>query len=75
MIVVYYLFVVLAWFIAVLPFRVVYIISDFFCFVLYRIIGYRKKVVYNNIQRSFPEKTDEEVKQIMNKFYHHLCDV
>ncbi len=28
-----------------------------------------------NLKRSFPEKTEQELKVICRKFYHHLCDV
>jgi KDO2-lipid IV(A) lauroyltransferase len=42
---------------------------------LYRIFGYRKKVVYQNLKNSFPEKSDREIDQIAKKFYVNLCDV
>lgn len=58
-----------------LPFWVLYLISDFLYLVLYKIIGYRRKVVFNNIQNSFPEKSKKEVLEIESKFYSHLCDL
>lgn len=58
-----------------LPFSVLYVISDIMCFVIYRIIGYRKEVIGGNIRRSFPEKTEEEVKAIEKEFYSHFCDL
>ena len=58
-----------------LPYPFLYLLSDFAFIILYRIIGYRKKVVLNNLKNSFPKKTDIELKAIMNKFYRHLCDV
>tara|TARA_Y100001968_G_scaffold107156_1_gene96888 strand:- start:867 stop:1646 length:780 start_codon:yes stop_codon:yes gene_type:complete len=42
---------------------------------IYKIIGYRKKVVFTNLRNSFPNKTDEQLKLIMRKFFRHLCDV
>ena len=36
------------------PFRVLYVLSDGLAFLLYSIIGYRKKVVLDNLRRSFP---------------------
>ena len=57
-----------------LPFGVLYVISDVVCFFLYRLIGYRKKIVRKNLRSSFPEKSDEELKEIERKFYHWLCD-
>lgn len=61
--------------VSLLPFRVLYILSDFLYLVLYRIFGYRKKVVFGNISRSFPDKSKEEQQRIMDAFYHHLCDL
>lgn len=58
-----------------LPFRVLYVISDGLYFVIYRVIGYRRKIVQQNISRSFPAKTKAEQKQIVKKFYRHLCDL
>ena len=57
-----------------LPFFVLYGISDFANFLTYRIIGYRKKVVFENLQRSFPEKSQVEIKQIAKDFYRHFTD-
>jgi len=42
----------LIYFIAILPFRLLYVFSDVLSFVLYRIIGYRKKVVRDNLIRT-----------------------
>ncbi len=61
--------------ISLLPFWVIYRISDVTFFILYYIVGYRKKVVFGNIQRSFPEKSTKEVEAIMFKFYRHFCDL
>lgn len=57
-----------------LPFRVLYVISDVMYFFLYRMIGYRKKIVRKNLRSSFPEKSDEELKEIERNFYKWLCD-
>jgi KDO2-lipid IV(A) lauroyltransferase len=58
-----------------LPYPILYLLSNFVFFLIYRIIGYRKKVVLKNIQLSFPEKTAKEHHEIMKKFYAHLCDL
>ncbi len=63
------------WILSILPFKVLYLLSDFLFFVLYRLFGYRKKVVRTNLELVFPEKSDEERKQIEKKFYAHLCDL
>ena len=57
-----------------LPFWVHYLLSDFLYLVVYKTAGYRVKVVRNNLQTSFPEKSAEELRMIEKKFYHQLCD-
>ena len=42
---------------------------------MYYILGYRKKVVLNNLKLSFPEKSDEELKVISKKFFKHFIDL
>ncbi|AEH02668.1 lysophospholipid acyltransferase family protein [Lacinutrix sp. 5H-3-7-4] len=63
------------WIISILPFKLLYAFSDFLYLFIYRIFGYRKKVVINNLQLVFPEKSSEEINTITKKFYHHLCDM
>jgi Kdo2-lipid IVA lauroyltransferase/acyltransferase len=58
-----------------LPFFVLYGISDFAYFIIYRVVGYRKKVVFENLRNSFPEKTEFEINQIAKNFYKHIADL
>lgn len=59
-----------------LPFKVLYFLSDVLVFpLLYSVVGYRKKVVRENIKRSFSEKTDDERREIEVKFYHFISDL
>ncbi len=57
------------------PFFLVYFWADVFYFIIYYVAGYRKKVVIDNLRKSFPEKTEKEIKTLTKKFYHHLSDV
>ena len=59
---------------AMLPLRVLYILSDILFFPLYYIIRYRRKMVIENMKNSFPEKDDKEILRIERAFYHHFCD-
>ena len=68
----YYVFLVP---LSLLPEGLLYAFSDFLYFIFYHVIGYRKKVVISNLKKSFPEKTDAEIKQITKKFYRHFCDI
>lgn len=54
---------------------VLYGLSDVLFFITYYILGYRKKVISNNIDIAFPEKTAKEKKQIIKKFYRHFTDI
>ena len=58
-----------------LPFFVLYGISDFAYFIIYQIVGYRKNVVIENLQNSFPEKSELEIKHIAKDFYQHIADL
>jgi len=73
--IIYLLAYPLLWGISKLPFRIFYLFSDFIFFLIYTIIGYRKKVVLANLQLAFPEKTIAELKTIRRKFYAHMCDI
>lgn len=71
----YYLFVPFFYLISLLPFPVLYLLSDGVYFILYKVLGYRKEVVLNNLRNSFPEKTEDEINDIAKKFYKYLCDL
>lgn len=72
---VYILVYPLLWLISILPFRMLYAFSDGLYILIYKIVGYRKKVVQDNLRLVFPEKPDAEIKDITEKFYHHFCDM
>ncbi|MGN0281208.1 MAG: lysophospholipid acyltransferase family protein [Prevotella sp.] len=59
---------------SLLPFGILYMLSDIMCFVMKHIVGYRKRIIYKNLRNSFPDKTDLELKSIADEFYRHLCD-
>ena len=52
-----------------------YVFSDTLYLLIYQIIGYRRRVVAENLSSSFPEMNREEILQLTKKFYHHLCDI
>jgi Kdo2-lipid IVA lauroyltransferase/acyltransferase len=61
--------------ISYVPYPVLYFLSDGLYVVIYKLVGYRKKVVLQNIANSFPEKTHEEHLQIVSAFFRHFCDL
>ena len=48
------------WLFSALPFRILYLLSDFNYLLMYRIGRYRRKVVRENLKKSFPEKDKKE---------------
>lgn len=58
-----------------LPLWLIYLIADVFYFVLRTVFPYRKKVITQNLQRSFPNKKPKEIDILLHKFYRHLADL
>ncbi|MBS7254914.1 lysophospholipid acyltransferase family protein [Flavobacterium branchiicola] len=63
------------WLISILPFRIFYWFSDCVYFLVYHVIGYRKKVVRENLALALPHLSDQERKVVEKKFYRHMCDM
>lgn len=61
--------------ISFLPFHFLYLFSDFVFTVIFKWLGYRKKVVYDNLRKSFPEMKEEEIDHLARRFYRHFCDI
>lgn len=60
---------------SMLPFRVIFVLSDICYLLLYYVVGYRRKTVRTNLQHSFPEKSLKEVVNIEKAFYRHFTDL
>ncbi|MBU0487250.1 MAG: lysophospholipid acyltransferase family protein [Bacteroidetes bacterium] len=60
--------------VSLLPFPLLYCLSSSLTFILRDIAGYRKKVIEENLKRSFPGKSDKERRIIKRKFYRNLTD-
>ena len=72
---VYILAYPILWLISILPFRLFYWFSDFVYVIIYRIVGYRRRVVRENLALTLPHLSDAERKIIEKKFYKHMCDM
>lgn len=57
-----------------LPLPVLYLLSDLLYLVARYGIGYRKKVIDENLKFAFPDKSPEERKKIRNRFYRNFTD-
>ncbi|MBR6202148.1 MAG: lysophospholipid acyltransferase family protein [Bacteroidaceae bacterium] len=63
----------LLWTLSLLPFPVLYALSDFLSLFVRQF--YRKQIVRENLRSAFPEKSDKELRDIERKFYHQFCDL
>lgn len=70
----YYVIYGLLYILSLLPFRILYFVSDFLYILFYYVIGYRLDIVKNNLLIAFPEKTEEERMAITRQFYKNLID-
>ncbi|WP_292889547.1 lysophospholipid acyltransferase family protein [Nonlabens sp.] len=71
----FYLIYPILWIISRLPFPIVYVLSDFFYFITYYIIGYRKEIIKNNLRIAFPNKDEKEITRLAKKSTQHFCDI
>jgi len=51
----------------------IYAFARFVYFFFFHVFGYRKGVVFDNLNKSFPEKSSAEINVIAKKFYMHFC--
>ena len=58
-----------------LPFKALYLFSDFIYLIVYYVIGYRKKTVRDNLALALPHLSVEERLIIEKKSFRHLCDM
>ena len=63
------------WLFSLLPMRILYWVSDLLFFIVYYVIGYRKKVVINNLKLAFPDKNDKEIMQLTKGFFKFFTDI
>lgn len=61
--------------IAYLPLSLIYVLANAFYFISYRLFGYRRKVIMENLRQAFPEKTAKEIKQLAHQYYRHFTDI
>jgi Kdo2-lipid IVA lauroyltransferase/acyltransferase len=73
--IVYALFTFYYWLIRCMPLRLVYGMSGALGRMLYRVLRYRRKVVRDNLLRSFPEKDLQWIRRTERAFYRNLADV
>ena len=68
----YYIFIIP---LSCFPLVILYLFTDFFYLLLITIVPYRKKVIIQNLNRSFPNASVQEKKRIKRRFYRHLTQL
>lgn len=65
----------LLWMLSRLPFWLFYKVSDGVFWVVYHLVGYRRKTVRRNLELVFPEKSKKQRDEIEREFYRHMVDM
>lgn len=71
----YWLFLFFIYTFSFTPFWLLYPFSDFLYYFFFYVYRYRKKVVFANLRRAFPDKKPDEIDRIARAFYRHFCDI
>jgi len=61
--------------VGIIPFSLIYGLSDFMRFLLFRVFKYRRVVVEKNLTETFPSLSEKEIVQLASKFYKNLADI
>lgn len=60
---------------SLIPFGLMYKLSDGLAWLFFKVIKYRHRVVFTNLRNSFPEKSKAEIQEIARKFYFNMTDI
>ncbi len=70
----YYIVYPIFYILSLIPFWLMYLLSDLLYIIIYRVWGYRTQVVSHQLQNCFPEKSDAEIHLIVKQYYRNMCD-
>jgi len=71
----YFILALPIYILAILPFPILYGLSNVLSFIAFHIIKYRKKVVFDNLRSAFPQKSNPEITTIAKAYYRNMIDV
>jgi len=52
-----------------------YFLSDILYLLVYHLVGYRRRVVRDNLAKCFPEKSQQERRRLERRYYRYMCDL
>jgi KDO2-lipid IV(A) lauroyltransferase len=58
-----------------LSWKSIYKLSDFFSYIVGNVVGYRKKVILENLRNSFPNYSASQIDTIAKKYYRNFTDI
>lgn len=70
----YHIVNALLYLLSLLPWLIIYALSDLLYVLAYHVFGYRKRVVLDNLYKAFPELSETERIRIAKRFYHNFTD-
>lgn len=62
------------WLLSLIPFRMMYALSDGLYYIVYYVVRYRRGVVRRNLVTAFPDKSVQEIRAIEKGFYRFFTD-
>ena len=71
----YLFFRLMVFLFSLLPFWMLYKLSDGLQFLFLRVVKYRYKVIHQNLTNSFPNKNESEIQELIKASYQNLCDI
>ncbi len=71
----FYPIYLLIYLLSLLPFSVLYVLSDVLYFCLYRVVRYRVSTVRRNLANAFPDLSEDKRLDLEKHYFKHLCDL
>jgi len=71
----YYILLAITWPMKFFPLEFHYLFADLFYILMYKVFGYRKDVVDENLKNSFPAMSLLERKEVEKKYYRSFADL
>lgn len=72
---IYYCIYIIVYITSLLPLKALYLLTSIMYSLGWKIIGYRKSIVIQNLTRSFPHLKYEEINHIANEYAKNLCRI
>ena len=71
----YLFFRIMVFLFSITPFWLMYRLSDGLRFLFLRVLKYRFRVIKENLEHAFPEKSATEIEKLIGETYRNLCDI